>query len=413
MNILYFDCGMGAAGDMLSAALLDLLPDPEAFVREFNALGLPGVTLDCQTAETSGIYGRRVRVSVHGQEECAEEDTPSDHDSHHKDHEHKHKHDHKDDNHAHAHMGLSRISELINALPLSQSVRENALAVYRSIAEAEAQVHGSPLSEVHFHELGSLDAVADVVAFCMLIKKIAPDGICASPIHVGSGHVRCAHGILPVPAPATALLLRGIPSYGGEIPGELCTPTGAALLRHFVQDFGPQPLMALSAVGYGIGSRVFPRANCVRALLGTADGGQKELVEELSCNLDDMTGEAIGFAMEILQENGALDVYTVPIGMKKSRPAVLLSCICRPEDTDKLAGLMLRHTTSLGVRIAALRRKTLARSFASLDTPYGPVRVKTAGGVSKPEYDDLSKLAKAHDLTLAEATELLTPGKQK
>jgi uncharacterized protein (TIGR00299 family) protein len=406
MNILYFDCGMGAAGDMLAAALLDLLPDPAAFVREFNALGLPGVVLDCQVAETSGIRGRRVCVAVHGQEEGDEaEHTSHGHD--HKHQEHEHKHDHKHDFHAHTHMGLSRITDLISALPVPQAVRENALAVYRSIAEAEAQVHGSPLSEVHFHELGSMDAVADVVAFCMLIEKLAPDRICASPIHVGSGHVRCAHGVLPVPAPATALLLRGIPSYGGEIQGELCTPTGAALLRHFVQDFGPMPLMALSAVGYGVGTRVFPRANCVRALFGIAYGGQEELVEELSCNLDDMTGEAIGFAMEILLENGALDVYTVSIGMKKSRPAVLLSCLCRPEDTDKLAGLMLRHTTSLGVRIAALRRKTLARSLSTLDTPYGSVRVKTAGGVSKPEYDDLAKIARANDLTLAEAAALV------
>lgn len=414
MNILYFDCGMGAAGDMLSAALLDLLPDPAAFVCEFNALGLPGVALDCQTAETSGIRGSRVRVTVHGQEEGeAEETAEPKHHGHghgqdHKHHEHEHTHDHPHiHEHEHTHMGLLRITDLINALPVSQAVHENALAVYRSIAEAEAQVHGSPLSEVHFHELGSMDAVADVVAFCMLIEKLAPDKICASPIHVGSGHVRCAHGVLPVPAPATALLLRGIPSYGGEIQGELCTPTGAALLRHFVQDFGAQPLMALSAVGYGVGTRVFPRANCVRALLGTADSAPEETVEELSCNLDDMTGEAIGFALEILLENGALDVYTVPIGMKKSRPAVMLCCLCRPEDTDRLAALMLRHTTSLGVRIATLRRKTLARSLTTLDTPYGPVRVKTAGGVSKPEYDDLAKLAKAHDLTLAEAAALV------
>ena len=393
MRILYFDCSMGAAGDMLTAALLDCLPDPTAFVTEFNALGIPGVQMHIENTETCGIRGLHVHIVVHGEEE-------GEHSHEHHGHTHEHHHPHE--------RGPAEIAALIEQLPLSEPVRQNALAVYQGIAGAEARVHNKPLSQVHFHELGSLDALADVLAFCMLIEKLNPNKILASPVHVGSGQVKCAHGVLPVPAPATAELLRGIPSYGGEIQGELCTPTGAALLRHFVQDFVPQPLMTVSGLGYGVGKKVFPRANCVRALLGDVEG-TTETVDEVSCNLDDMTGEAIGFALELLLEQGALDAYTLPIGMKKSRPGVMLSCLCKPEDTERLADLMLRHTTSLGVRITSHRRKTLPRSFEIIETPYGSVRLKTAGGVSKPEYEDLARIAKAQDLTLAEAAALLSP----
>lgn len=394
MRTLYFDCGMGAAGDMLTAALLDLLPDPQGFVADFNALGIPNVTMTVQESSSCGIRGKHVHILVGGHEEGEH-----DHCAHHDDN-----HDHHD--HAHHHMGFDDVAKLICSLPLSEAVRENSLAVYRSIAEAESRVHGRPLSQVHFHELGSMDAVADVTAVCMLIERLAPGKICASPIHVGKGHVHCAHGIMPVPAPATAELLRGIPCYSGDIAGELCTPTGAALLRRFVSEFGSQPLMSAEAVGYGLGSKVFPAANCVRAILGTAkDSG--DTVEEICCNLDDMTGEAIGFAMERLLDGGALDVYTIPIGMKKSRPGVMLCCLCKCEDTEKLSALMLKHTSTLGVRISAARRITLEREFSLAQTPYGSVRLKTAGGISKPEYEDLAKIARAMDISLAEAALLI------
>lgn len=384
MQTLYFDCGMGAAGDMLTAALLDLIPDPQAFAEEFNALGIPHVKMEWERMETCGIRAIHVRMLIHGHEEGV--------------HEHH-------DEHQHEHRGLTDVSEIIRGLPLSEAIKENALAVYRSVADAEAKVHGRPVTQVHFHELGALDAVADVVAVCMLMERLSPDMVCASPVHVGSGQVQCAHGILPVPAPATAELLMGIPSYGGEIKGELCTPTGAALLRHFVKSFGPQPIMAVSAIGYGAGTKVFPAANCVRALLGRSDS-QTDEIEEVSCNLDDMTGEAVGFALEVLLESGALDAYTVPIGMKKSRPGIMLCCLCRLEDTDRLASLMLRHTTSLGVRIASARRKVLERSFSTVKTPLGEIRLKTAGGVTKPEYEDLAKIARETGLTLKEAAAL-------
>ena len=256
----------------------------------------------------------------------------------------------------------------------------------------------------------SLDAVADVVGACLLVHMLAPDEILASPVHVGSGQVRCAHGVLPVPAPATAYLLRGVPLYGGSVRGELCTPTGAALLTQFASEFGPMPLMRVEAVGYGMGKKDFEAANCVRAMLGAAEDAP-EAVLELQCNLDDMTAEAVGFAMERLLDAGALDVWTTPIGMKKSRPAVLLSVLCRESDREKVLPVLFRHTTTLGVREQRLRRHTLTRGISVCETPHGPVRVKTVEGFgvhrSKPEYEDLAQIARETGCSLAEAAALL------
>ncbi len=392
MKILYFDCGMGAAGDMLCATLLDCLEKPDSFVEEFNRLGIPNVEMVLEKAESSGIRGRRVHIHVHGLEEGSAK----------LDEAH---HEHGSSN-GYQTRGLDDVLNIISGLSISKTVRKNAVSIYRSIAEAEAKAHNRPLSEVHFHELGSLDAVADVVAFCMLVEQLAPNEIHASPIQVGSGQVRCAHGLMPVPAPATAELLLGIPTYGGEIAGELCTPTGAALLKHFVKKFGSQPEMSVSAVGYGVGTKVFSAPNFIRAFIGESQDSP-ETVEEICCNLDDMTGEAIGFAMETLLENGALDAYYVPIGMKKSRPGVMLCCLCKFEDTERLAGIMLRHTTSLGVRITGYQRMTLPRTIKTVETPYGAVRVKSSGEVSKPEYEDLARIARENNLTLGQAAGLI------
>lgn len=227
---------------------------------------------------------------------------------------------------------------------------------------------------------------------------------------MGCGQVQCAHGVLPVPAPATAYILREVPIYGGSIQGELCTPTGAALLKYFADSFGAMPVMEIEATGYGMGTKEFEAANCVRAHLGHTSGQVGE-VAELSCNLDDMTPEAIGFAQEILLEAGVLDVFTTPIGMKKSRPGVMLTCLCRQEDGEKFAKLMLRHTTTLGVREHTCRRYTLEREETVEETAYGPVRVKHAHGdgveKSKPEYEDVAKIAREKGMTFAQASQLV------
>ena len=294
---------------------------------------------------------------------------------------------------------------IIDALPLSAGVREGAKAVYGRIARAESAVHGQPVEQVHFHEVGALDAIADVVGVCALMERLAPERVAVSPVHVGCGQVRCAHGVLPVPAPATALILEGVPVYGGAIRGELCTPTGAALLAHFADGFGDMPAMAVERVGYGMGTKDFEWANCVRAMLGETPEQPGEVCE-LSCNLDDMTGEEIGFALEALRGAGALDAWTGAIQMKKSRPGTLLCCLCPPEREREFALLMLRHTTTLGVRCRMLRRYALDREAVALDTPHGPVRGKRASGWGiervKPEFDDLAALARREGLPLRE-----------
>lgn len=388
MRTIYLDCSMGAAGDMLMGTLYELLPEKDEFLRRMRALRLPGIEIAAEPAVRCGISGTHMRVLVHGAEEGAE---------------HAHAHDHK---HAHVHTGLHEIEHCISHLDLPEAVRADALAVYRSIADAESRVHGVPVDQIHFHEVGTLDALADVVGVCLLVSMLAPEQILCSPVHVGCGQVHCAHGLLPVPAPATALLLTGIPIYGGSIRGELCTPTGAALLRRFVTKFGPMPVMRPEKTGYGMGTKEFEAANCVRALLGQTDA-PAEQIAELCCNLDDMTPEAVGFAMEQLLQDGALDVYTTPIGMKKCRPGVLLTVLCRPEDRERLTQQLLRHTTTLGVRMAQLERRTLRRETRTVHTPDGDVRVKTAIGSGiareKAEYDDLAQLARKKGCTLSEA----------
>lgn len=395
MKVIYLDCSMGAAGDMLMAALYELLEDKQAFLDMMRSLGLPGIEISAEPAVKCGITGTHMKVLVHGSEEL---------DALH-DHLHEHAHEHSYDYEHHHHTDLHEIEHLLSHLDLPQTVRDDALAVYRRIAEAESKVHGTTVDQIHFHEVGTLDALADVVGVCLLMHLLAPEKVYASSVHVGCGQVKCAHGILPVPAPATALLLSGVPIYGGAIQGELCTPTGAALLTHFVTKFGELPAMRLLKSGYGMGTKDFPAANCVRAMLGEQDAPAEEILE-LSCNLDDCTGEAIGFAMERLLDAGALDVYWTSVGMKKNRPGILLTCMCRPLDREKMVELLFRHTTTLGVRESAFRRYTLSRESKTIQTPDGDIRVKVSTGYGvtreKSEFDDLAKIARETGKSLSE-----------
>jgi len=414
MKTLYLECGMGAAGDMLTAALLELAGNREAFLEKMNSLGLPGVQVAAEAAEKCGITGTHMRVTVNG----TEEESGDEH-GHHHDHGHEqvhhHGHEHHGEEHGHHHhSSAADIDALIDSLAVSEKVRTDAKAVYALIAEAESKVHGRPVTEIHFHEVGAMDAVADVVGVCLLMEQIAPEQVTASPVHTGSGQVRCAHGILPVPAPATALILEGIPTYGGRIQGELCTPTGAALLKHFVTRFGERPVMRVQAIGYGMGKKDFEQANCVRAFLGETEG-ERERITRLECNLDDMTGEEIGFATERLFAAGARDVYTQAIGMKKNRPGVLLSVICLPEEADRMAEEIMKHTTTLGIRRQDMSRYALQRKTETAETPYGPIRIKRASGMGvkreKAEYDDLAALAREKDVSLDTIREAVRRGK--
>lgn len=410
MRTIYLDCGMGAAGDMLMAALLELCPEKqEEFLGKMNGLGLPGVKVEAEPAVKCGITGTHMNVTVFGEDEESEDVHDHGHAHTHSHeacesiaadglHSHVHSHDgHGHSHHHHHHSTMAGIASIIEGLEIPAPVKEDMKAVYALIAEAEAHAHGMPVDQIHFHEVGTMDAVADIAGVCLLFHELGADQIIASPVHVGSGHVHCAHGILPVPAPATAHILQGIPVYSTQVQGELCTPTGAALLKHFVKEFREMPVMTTSKIGYGMGKKDFERANCVRAFLGdTAETGDE--IAELSCNLDDMTAEAIGFAEEALFEAGALEVYTIPVGMKKSRPGILLTCMCRREDEEKMVELLFRHTTTLGVREHISRRFTLKRREETVETAYGPVRKKISQGHgvarAKLEYEDLAAIAK-------------------
>ena len=471
MKTLYIECAMGAAGDMLTAALLELMPDKEAALAKLNAMGIPGVVFEAEPSAKCGITGTHMRVLIHGEEEGAvpcghthahahHHEHDHAHENHHEHdhvHEHHHEHDHHEhDAHHHAHHGMAEIRSLIAELAVSETVKEKALAVYQSIAEAESRVHGAEVNQIHFHEVGSMDAVADVTAVCLLMELLAPEQVIVSPIHVGSGTVLCAHGRLPVPAPATALILEGIPIYGGSVQGELCTPTGAALLKTFADGFGPMPPMTVAKTGYGMGTKDFEQANCLRAMLGEsfpmngtgskmqtvqdAEGentgsrgaagkdtetenpaarktARESRITEISCNLDDMTGEDIAFAAEHILQAGALDVFTESIYMKKGRPAVKLTVLARPEDEERLAGEIFRHTSTIGVRIHTDRRYELARRSEQRKTPLGTIEVKISEGFGvrkeKIEFASLKQIAETSGKSLSEVRAALAEEAKK
>lgn len=381
MRTLYIDCSMGCAGDMLTAALLELHPDKDDFLRRMNAALGGKAVLSASPDSKCGLRGTHVTVLINGDEEG------------------------EATRHHHEHTSISEILSFIDSVPLEVKVREDAKKVYSLIAEAESRVHGRPIENVHFHEVGSLDALADVLSVCALMHELAPERILASEVNVGSGTVRCAHGILPVPAPATELILRGVPIYSGQIKSELCTPTGAALLKYFVWKFGAMPTMQIENAGCGTGKKDFECANVVRAFIGeTTDEGDR--IIELACNLDDMTPEELSFAMEELFTLGALDVYFTSIGMKKSRPGVKLTCMCRERQRKQMLECIFKHTTTLGVREYVCKRYELGRSEKTVRTQDGEVRVKISSGYGvvreKAEYEDLAALARKSGKTIAQ-----------
>lgn len=391
MKTLYLECKMGAAGDMLMAALYELTDKKEIFLEQMNCMFEHKVTVAPQQMQTCGISGTYMKVQVLG-------------------HEEHHSHDLSHEKH-HGHHSYHDLLARIDALPLPQKVRADAAAVYRLIGEAEAKVHNCTLEHIHFHEVGSYDALADVVGCCLLFSYIHADRILSSPVHVGNGTVHCAHGILPVPAPATTEILRGIPYYTGDIQTELCTPTGAALLKYFVDEFSDMPVMNISNCGIGLGTKKLAAANMIRIFSGKPAGGQEDTILDISCNMDDMTGEALGYAMNQLLDAGALDVYYIPVQMKKNRPGILLHCLCEASDKEKFTKLVFAHTTTRGVRYQNFTRAKLTSSFSETVTPYGIVRTKISEGYGvcheKYEYEDVQRIACEQGMTLAEVHKML------
>jgi len=415
---------MGCAGDMLMAALYELLPDQKAFLEKMEVLKTLHIQIIPEKCVKCGVTGTHMRVLAHGDEE-SDISHPHTHPGtahthikspaytleHTQEHTHEHTHEHTREHaheHAHEHAnplqrdgaadgaphhGYLELLRLIETLEFPELVKVNAAAVYKLLGEAESAIHGQAIEHVHFHEIGSLDALADITGVCLALHMLEPDEITATAVHTGAGNVRCAHGILPVPAPATAMLLTGIPSYGGDIMGELTTPTGAALIKHFVNRFDKSEPGITRAIGYGMGTKDFPRLNAVRAFLIDSAGGSQggpgyDEIVKLETNIDDMTGEDIGHAAAELMNRGALDVFQTPVFMKKFRPGTMLTVLCRASEEIRLTRSIFELTSTLGIRRENIRRAVLDRRIEVRDGVR--VKVSEGWGVSreKIEYED-------------------------
>ncbi|MDO5397212.1 MAG: nickel pincer cofactor biosynthesis protein LarC [bacterium] len=398
MKTLYIECNTGVAGDMLGAALLEIYGDREGFIKMINEAGIEGVTVSADNCVRCGVAGTKLDVNVYGEIEHEH--------SHEHHHEHVHGHTHHHEHHGHSHASYASILEKISAYNIPDKVKKDAAAVYKIIGEAEARVHGCMLENIHFHEVGTLDAVADVIISCWLMSLINPDRVICSPVCTGSGTVHCAHGILSVPAPAVAEIIKGIPVYAGKIKSELTTPTGAALVKYFADSFGEMPLMTVERNGSGMGTKELEQVNCVRAFLGSSGEDNADSVCVIRCNIDDMTGEDFGYACDKLMSCGALDVFTVPIYMKKNRPGVVMVCICTEEKRGEMIELLFRYTSTRGLRYSSADRAKLTSSFYEKETEYGAVKIKKSQGFGtvreKPEFDSMKKLAEENGVSIEE-----------
>jgi uncharacterized protein (TIGR00299 family) protein len=367
MRTLFLDCFSGISGDMAVGALCDLGAPRELLERELAKLGL-GDEFHLHFAHQSrrGIEGVKFDVHLHAHEHGHDDHT-------HEGHSHEHAH-----NHSHGRT-FAEIRALIDGSTLSEFVKTRAIAVFRRIAVAEGKIHGMPPEEVHFHEVGAVDSIVDIVAFCIALEALGAPRVLASPLVEGSGFIDCAHGRFPLPAPATLEILAGIPLRQIDEPMEFITPTGAALLAEFATGFAPMPALAVERIGYGVGTRDTPlRPNVLRAVLGetaTTDA-ETDTVTELETNLDDLTPELAAAAAEELLAAGALDAFVTPVQMKKGRPGFRLTALVEPARADEFARLLLRETSAFGIRMHDCRRMKLRREMTTVETPFGPVAIK-------------------------------------
>ncbi len=396
---------MGAAGDMLAGALVSLLSkeEQESFIKMINNIGVDGVKVSLSDDAKCGIVGKHFKVEIDGVEEHS-------HDVHEHEHHHEHEQEHGH-HHEHHHHGKGPFPKELETVAEKLDCPNDIQKVYELLAEAEAKVHGKDVSEIHFHEVGMKDALIDIASVVYLMNKLKVDKVVVSPVNVGFGKVKCAHGILPVPAPATAELVKGIPTYAGRFEGELLTPTGAALLKYYADEFSYQPLMNVIKCGYGTGNKNFESANVVKAVLGeVTDELISENVIELNCNVDDMSAEDMAYATKVLIENGAKDAFVTPVIMKKGRSGMLLTVLCSAIDKERFVSLIFKHTSTIGIRVKETERIILNRHEETVHTKLGDVRVKYSEGYGvkreKPEFEDLRKLAEENNISVAEARKI-------
>jgi pyridinium-3,5-bisthiocarboxylic acid mononucleotide nickel chelatase len=416
MRIAYLDCFSGVSGDMFLGALLDAGVSPQLLEQTVAALDI-GARIEIAKVVRSGIAASKVDVFSHGEKDLPREVYWEQR----VEHEHHAAHGHGD-HHGHGlpagtptlhGRGLSEIRAIVQKAKIGDRAKETALAIFSALGEAEAKIHSTPVEQVHFHEVGAVDAMVDIVCAAVGAEALGVDEWICSPLNVGGGTVKCAHGTLPVPAPATVELLRGAPVYSSGLNVELVTPTGAAIVKTLVTRFASFPEMKIEQSGYGAGTREFPeQPNLLRLTIGESDSElasqtSQDTITVLEANLDDLSPQVMGYALERLLEEGALDAFAMPVQMKKSRPGTLLTVLAMPQDAARLTQLIFQETSTLGVRRREERRQTLARRFENVQTEWGEVRVKIAsmnGTITNyaPEYEDCRRIAALHHVPLKE-----------
>ena len=421
MRIAYLECFSGMSGDMFLGALVDAGVPVKLLEETVTALYV-GARLEVSRVDRSGIAASKVDVYAHGEKDLPREVYWEQRGQHGQGHEHGDAHGHSDDHqhepsgagtapeHSHG-RSLSEIKRIISAAPISEGGKRNAIAIFESLGATEAKIHNTDIEAVHFHEVGAVDAIVDIVCAAVGFEALGVDELICSPLNVGGGTVKCAHGDFPVPAPATVELLKGAPVYSSGIQAELVTPTGAAIVKTLAARFSAFPEMKIQKSGYGAGTRNLPgHANVVRLTIGEAQSSvetntSQETITVLESNLDDLNPQVVGYVMDRLLEEGALDAFCLPVQMKKNRPGALLTVLCRPEDAARLTHLVFAETTTLGVRQREERRRVLARRWINVETPWGEVRMKIAsinGTITTyaPEYEDCRKIAAQHHVPL-------------
>jgi len=386
-KVLYFDCFAGISGDMTVGALIDLGADEKELLNSLDSLHLHGYRIEIKKALKNGISGTDFNVIIEEEH------------SHHSHHHHHHSRNFKD------------ISDIINSSPLDSSVKELSLKIFHEIAAAESKIHAKSIEEVHLHEVGAIDSIVDIVAAAVCLNMIKPDIIISSPLNLGEGTVECAHGVFPVPAPATAEILKGVPVYSSGIKKEMTTPTGAAIIKCIATEFSSFPAMKISSTGYGMGKRNLEVPNVLRAVIGEMDHSEKKIMIET--NIDDMSGEIFSYIMPKLLDNGALDVFITPVIMKKGRPAHVLSVLCGKDHVNTLEDIIFTETTTFGTRRYDVERTELERSITKVKTSYGEISVKKAylnGKYLKfsPEYDECADAANKHGVSVREVYNAVT-----
>ncbi|HKN17633.1 MAG TPA: nickel pincer cofactor biosynthesis protein LarC [Candidatus Sulfotelmatobacter sp.] len=430
MRIAYLECFSGMSGDMFLGALVDAGVPPQTLEENVAALGI-GARLEISRVVRSGISATKVDVWVDGEKDLPREEYWEQKQHRHENPEHSHgEHEHHGHSHPshgaasrttvsatlehqHSHgRGLTEIRGIISAASISAVAKKTAIAIFEALGQAEAKIHNTSIESVHFHEVGAADAMVDIVCAAVGAETLGVDEIICSPLNVGGGMVKCAHGTFPVPAPATVELLKDAPVYSSALQAELVTPTGAAIVKALASRFSAFPEMKIEKSGYGAGSRDFPgHPNVVRLTIGEtgssafAANAGSDTISVLEANLDDLNPQIFGYVMDRLLEEGALDVFGMPVQMKKNRPGMVLTVLCKLEDTAKLTQIIFAETTTLGVRRRQEARQTLARRWESVATPWGDVRIKVAsmnGTITNyaPEYEDCRRIAAAHHVPL-------------